>query len=95
MPAAPENYAAFTFYLQEPAYLCVIVAGMMAKTDVIGVVAAFEIPDVCRLTNGYIAGARSVNPKVKPVVTFIESWYDPPKAKESALAQIEAEADYI
>ena len=42
-----------------------------------------------------IEGARSVNPEVEFKVTFIGSWYDPPKAKEAAFAQIEAGVDVL
>jgi basic membrane protein A len=42
-----------------------------------------------------MAGAKSVNPDVEFKVTFIGSWYDPPKAKEAAFAQIEAGADIM
>ena len=40
-------------------------------------------------------GAREVNPEVKFLVNFIDSWYDPPKAKESAFAMMDAGADIM
>ena len=40
-------------------------------------------------------GAKSVKPDIKFKVTFIGSWYDPPKAKEAAFAQIEAGCDIL
>jgi basic membrane lipoprotein Med (substrate-binding protein (PBP1-ABC) superfamily) len=45
--------------------------------------------------NAFMEGARSVNPDVKFMVTFIGSWYDPPKAKEAAFAMIDAGADVM
>jgi basic membrane lipoprotein Med (substrate-binding protein (PBP1-ABC) superfamily) len=82
-------------YVHEPAYLMGIIAGMMTQSDTIGAVAAFPFPNVNSPLNGYIAGARSVNPEVQVKATYIESWFDPPKAKESAEAQIAAGADFI
>ena len=82
-------------YTHEPAYLCGVIAGLMTKTNVIGVVAGYPYPNVNQPTNGFIAGAKSVNPDVKAKITYIESWYDPAKVKESATAQIAAGADYI
>ena len=82
-------------FVHEPAYLAGIIAGKMTKSNVIGAVAAFPYPNVNLPLNAYIAGAKSVNPDVEAKVTFIESWFDPPKAKESALAQIAAGADFI
>lgn len=82
------NYA-----LHEPAYLLGMIAGMMTKTNIIGVVAPFPYPNKNAPINAYHEGAKLVNPNVKLVVSFTESWFDPPKAKEFALAQIAAGAD--
>jgi len=45
--------------------------------------------------NAFMAGALSVNPDVKFSVSFINSWYDPPKAKEAAFAMVDAGADIL
>ncbi|GMQ94089.1 MAG: BMP family protein [Acidimicrobiia bacterium] len=82
-------------YTHEAAYLTGIIAGMMTKTNKISAVAAFPFPNVNLPLNAYIAGALSVNPDVEAQVTYIESWFDPTTAKESALAQIAAGADIV
>lgn len=82
-------------HVHEPAYLLGVIAGSMTKSNVIGAVAGFPYDDVNDVLNAYIAGAKSVNPAVKAKITFIESWYDPPKAKEATYALIAAGADYI
>lgn len=82
-------------YVQEPAYLLGMIAGMMTETNVIGAVAAYPFPNVNLPINGYVAGAKSVNPDVKVKMTYIESWFDPAKAKESTLAQIATGADFV
>jgi basic membrane protein A and related proteins len=89
------NAYLFYVYVHEPAYLQGIIAGRMTKSNVIGAVAAFPYDDVNEPLNGYIAGAKSVNPSIKVKTTYIESWFDPPKAKESADAQLAAGADFI
>ena len=48
-------------------------------------VGGYAIPEVNRLMNAFMAGALEVNPDAKFLVTFINSWYDPPKAKEVGL----------
>ena len=93
-PAEP-NFAVFDNWIHEPAYLAGLIAGRMTESNVIGVVAAMPIPEVNRITNAFLAGAREVNPDVKAKVSFIGSFFDPPKAKEAALAQIEAGADVL
>lgn len=93
-PVSP-NFSVFDNWIQEPAYLCGIIAGKMTKTNVLGVVAAIPIGEVNRLVNAFKAGALKVNPKVKVKISYIGGWFDPPKAKEAAIAQIEAGADMI
>lgn len=93
-PAEP-NFGVFDNWIHEPAYLSGMIAGKMTKTNTIGIVAAMPIPEVNRISNAFIAGAREVNPGVSVKVAFIGSFFDPPKAKEAALAQIEAGADVV
>jgi basic membrane protein A len=93
-PVAP-NYSVFDNWIHEPAYLCGVIAGRMTKSNVLGVVAAIPIGEVNRLVNAFKAGALKVNPKVKVKISYIGGWFDPPKAKEAAIAQIEAGADLI
>lgn len=93
--AVAPNFSVFDNWIHEPAYLCGIIAGKMTKTNILGVVAAIPIGEVNRLVNAFKAGAQSVNKNVKLKVAYIGSWFDPPKAKEAALAQIEAGADLI
>jgi basic membrane lipoprotein Med (substrate-binding protein (PBP1-ABC) superfamily) len=93
-PVAP-NYSVFDNWIHEPAYLCGVIAGRMTKSNVLGVVAAIPIGEVNRLVNAFKAGALKVNPKVKVKISYIGGWFDPPKAKEAAIAQIEAGADLV
>ena len=93
-PQAP-NFSVFDNYIQEPAYLSGMIAGGMSKTNKIGMVGGFPIPEVNRLMNAFMAGAKETNPKVEFTVTFINSWFDPPKAKEAAFAMIDKGADVM
>ena len=93
-PQAP-NFSVFDNYIQEPAYLSGMIAGGMTKTNKIGMVGGFPIPEVNRLMNAFMAGAKEVNPKVEFSVSFINSWFDPPKAKEATFAMIDQGADVL
>ena len=93
-PQAP-NFAVFDNYIQESSYLTGMIAGGMTKSNLIGMVGGYPIPEVNRLMHAFMDGAREVNPKVKFTVSFIGSWFDPPKAKESALAMIDKGADVL
>src|SRR6478672_9638589 len=89
------NFSVFDNFIQEPAYLSGMVAGAMTKSNLIGMVGGYPIPEVNRLMHAFMEGAREVNPKVKFSVSFIGSWFDPPKAKEAAFAMIDKGADVL
>ena len=93
-PVGP-NFAVFDNWIHEPSYLTGMIAGAMTESNVIGMVGGYAIPEVNRLMNAFMDGAREVNPEVKFLVNFIDSWYDPPKAKESAFAMMDAGADIM
>ena len=93
-PVAP-NFSVFDNWIHEPSYLTGMVAGAATESNVIGMVGGYAIPEVNRLMHAFMDGARAVNPDAKFIVNFIDSWYDPPKAKESAFAMMDAGADIM
>jgi len=93
-PSAP-NFSVFDNFIHEPSYLTGMIAGATTKSNVIGMVGGYPIPEVNRLMNAFMDGALSVNPNVKFSISFINSWYDPPKAKEAAFAMIDKGADVM
>ena len=58
-PAEP-NFSVFDNWIHEPAYLSGMLAGGLTKSNVIGVVGGFPVPEVNRIVNAFIAGAMSV-----------------------------------
>jgi basic membrane protein A and related proteins len=92
---ANPNFAVFDNYIQDASYLSGIVAGAMTKSGKIGMVGGYPIPEVNRLMNAFMAGVRETRKDASFLVAFIGSWFDPPKAKETALAQIDAGADLL
>jgi basic membrane protein A and related proteins len=93
-PAEP-NFSVFDNWIHEPAYLAGLAAGKLTKSNVLGVVGGYPVPEVNRLINAFIQGAQEANEKSQVKVTFINSWFDPAAAKEAALAQISAGADVL
>lgn len=90
-----DNFSVFDNWIHEPSYLTGMVAGGMTESNLIGMVGGFPIPEVNRLMHAFMDGAREVNPDVEFLVTFIGSWYDPPRAQEAAYAMIDAGADMM
>ncbi len=89
------NVHIYNSRMYEPAYLAGIIAGRMTKTNTLGYVASFPIPEVVRNINAYTMGARSVNPNVKTKVVWISSWYDPAKERQAAETLIGQGADML
>jgi basic membrane protein A and related proteins len=92
---AHPNFAVFDNYIQDASYLTGIIAGAMTKKKMIGMVGGYPIPEVNRLMNAFMSGVKETAPDTKFQVAFIGSWFDPPKAKETAFAQIDAGADVM
>ncbi|HEV2899835.1 MAG TPA: BMP family protein [Pseudaminobacter sp.] len=92
---AVPNFAPFDNYIQDASYLSGIIAGAMTKSKNIGMVGGYPIPEVNRLMNAFMAGVKETAPDTKFQVAFIGSWFDPPKAKETAFAQIDGGADLL
>lgn len=90
-----KNLGMYELRTYEGAYMLGVVAGQKTKTNTIGVVASFPIPEVVRNINAYTLGAQSVNPKVKTKVIWANTWFNPGKEREAALALIAQKADVL
>jgi basic membrane protein A len=77
------------------AYLTGMLSAGASKSGVIGWVGGNPAPNMLANYHAWVAGAKAVNPNVKVLITFIGSWFDPPKAKEAAIAQVEQGADVL
>ncbi len=89
------NVGTYFGRIEQARYLTGIAAGQATKSNVIGYVAAFPIPEVVRGINGFTLGVRSVNPNAKVKVIWTNTWYDPAKEKQAAVSLLDAGADVI
>ena len=71
------------------------IAGTMTKTNTIGYIASFPIPEVIRGINSFTLAAQKVNPNIKTKIVWVFTWYDPGKEAEAAQALIDQGADVI
>jgi simple sugar transport system substrate-binding protein len=90
-----ENMRIYDAKFYEDAYMAGIIAGTMTKTNTLGFVASFPIPEVLRNINAFTLGAQSVNPKVKTKVVWVNTWFDPPKEGDAAQSLINGGADVL
>jgi basic membrane protein A len=90
-----ENVSSYFGRIYQARYLSGLVAGKMTKSNVIGYVAAFPIPEVIRGINAFTLGVRAVNPDAVVKVVWTHTWFDPGKEREAAESVLDAKADVI
>ena len=71
------------------------IAGHMTKTNTIGYIASYPIPEVVRGINSAYLAAKAVNPDVKMKIVWVYTWFDPGKEGDAANALIDQGADII
>jgi len=89
------NAVSYEARFYEGAYLLGVIAGKMTKTNTLGFIGSFPIPEVIRNIDAYTLGARSVNPKIKTKVIWVDTWYDPGKERQAAETLIAQGADML
>lgn len=89
------NVAGLQYMENDVSYLMGILAGYMTETNIWAGVGGFAIPVLVVYYDAFQAGAESVNPDIKGIVTYIDSWYDVQKAMEANRAAIAQGADII
>jgi basic membrane protein A len=90
-----ENMSNYFGRMYQARYLSGIVAGMKTKTNSIGYVAAFGIPEVIRGINAFTLGVQSVKPEAIVKVKWTNTWYNPATEKEAGKALIAEGVDVI
>ncbi|MBC5781633.1 BMP family ABC transporter substrate-binding protein [Ramlibacter sp. USB13] len=89
------NVAAANARYYEGRYLAGVAAGRMSKSHLAGYVAGLPIPEVLQGINAFTLGMRSVDPKAQVKVLWINTWFDPAKEREAAMALMDQGADVL
>ena len=79
----------------ETSYLVGMAAGDVTESNTIGIVAAYAIPEVVGMIDAFALGIQRINPDATIKVVWLNSWFDPSKAQESARSLIAQDADVI
>jgi basic membrane protein A len=90
---AKGNVAPLIFRLEEASYLAGMVAGSLTKTQRLGFVAGIELPPIKAAYQGWVNGAKAINPKVETRVVYLNSFDDASAGREAALALIQSGVD--
>lgn len=90
-----RNVGVFQARYYEGTFLSGVAAGRMSKTGILGFIGGFPVPDVIAAFNSLVLGARRVNRDAKAKVIWLNSWFDPEREREAAIALITQGADVI
>jgi simple sugar transport system substrate-binding protein len=90
-----DNLAIYNARFYEGRHVVGLIAGRMTKSNTIGYIASFPIPEVVMGINATYLAARSVNPDIKLKVIWVSTWFDPGKEADAAKALIGQGADVI
>ncbi len=90
-----DNISTYSARFYEGRHVIGKIAGRMTKSNVIGYIASFPIPEVIRGINSAFLAARSVNPDVQIKIVWVYTWFDPGKEADAANALIAQGADII
>jgi basic membrane protein A len=93
--SAEPNLASFQFTNWQPGYVTGVLAGLITKTNKIGAIGGQEIPVIKDALEAFRDGAKSVNPSANVVITYVDTWDDVAKGKETAKAMIDSGADVV
>ena len=95
-PEFPDNYIGVLFNEDEGGYMAGVLAASLSQSGVIGVVGGRQdVPPVVKLVNGYEMGALSVNPDIRVLKIYNESFTTPDIGASNAEQFIGEGADVI
>jgi len=87
--------APLVFRIEEGTFLAGMVAGGMSKTGKIGFVGGIELPPIKRGYQGWVNGARRINPKIETRISYLNNFDDAAAGREAALAMIRVGVDML
>ncbi|MDG1431075.1 MAG: BMP family ABC transporter substrate-binding protein [Paracoccaceae bacterium] len=71
------------------------IAGHMTKSNIVGYIGSYPIPEVVRGINSAFIHAKKVNPDVEFKIIWAFTWFDPAKEADAAKTLIDQGADVI
>ncbi len=89
------NMATYYAAEEEPRYVSGMIAGKMTKSNILGFVGSFPIPEVVRFLNAFAAGVQATNPDARIHMVWINTWFDPPQEKSGAESVLDLNADVL
>ncbi|HSF06530.1 MAG TPA: BMP family ABC transporter substrate-binding protein [Methylomirabilota bacterium] len=91
----PKNTIGYRGYMEEPHYLCGVAAGHLSKSRKLGFIGSKPLYFIFNNANGFILGARSVNPAITCQVVITGDWNNPVREAEVTNSLIDQGVDVI
>ncbi len=92
---AATNVASLQFDLDQATYLAGMLAASLSKTGRAGCIGGIELPVIKKTFDGFIAGAKSVNPDFVVSTAYTGNFEDVAAARAAASAMISQGADFL
>ena len=89
------NVATANARYYEGRYLSGVAAGRMTRSNVVGYVAGFPIPEILSSINAFTLGLKSVNPQATVKLVWLNEWFNPPREREAAMSLMDQGADVL
>ena len=83
------------FGIEEGTYLAGMAAGGMTRSNKLGFVGGMELPPIVRGYQGWLNGAKAVNPRVESRIAYLNTFDDVAAGREAALAMIRLGVDML
>ena len=89
------NLCSYSFTGWETGYMGGSLAGLLTKTGKIGVIGAEDTPAISNSLIGFKVAAETINPDCEVTLTYVNTYDDVAKGKETALAMINNGCDIV
>lgn len=90
-----SNFGTYWAASHDLSYMMGMAAGKMTKTNKLGFIGGFPIPQIIASVNAFHLGARSVNPNVTTRAVFNGTWVDPGKEATATNALADQGVDVV
>lgn len=90
-----KNIYSIEYRQNDGSFLAGVLAASMTKSGIIGAVGGMDNTVILDFMVGYIQGARTVNPKIRVLTSFVGNFSDSAKAKELTFAEHQMGADVV
>jgi simple sugar transport system substrate-binding protein len=89
------NVSTYAAKFYEGRYVMGQIAGKMTKSNTIGYIVSFPIPEVVSGIDAFERGLQTTNPNAKIKIVWVNTWFDPGKEADAAKALIAQGADIL